>query len=74
MPAVAECIARAALIREESRGGHTRDDSEDVVDLAQVRLICSLNETGEGIDVVEQPMPPMSPDLLASFKKDELQK
>ena len=23
---VRECVARAALIREESRGGHTRDD------------------------------------------------
>ena len=26
MLAVAECVARAALSREESRGGHTRDD------------------------------------------------
>src|SRR4029078_9750097 len=24
---VSECIARSALIREESRGGHTRDDA-----------------------------------------------
>ena len=23
---VSECVARAALMREESRGGHTRDD------------------------------------------------
>ena len=75
MLAVAECIARAALIREESRGGHTRDDFPKMSSTwRQVNLICSLNETGDGIDVVEQPMPPMRPDLLALFKKDELQK
>ncbi len=75
MLAVAECIARAALIREESRGGHTRDDFPKMsATWRQVNLICSLNEAGDGIDVVEQPMPPMRPDLLALFKKDELQK
>ena len=26
MLAVSECVARAALLRQESRGGHTRDD------------------------------------------------
>ena len=75
MLAVAECVARAALIREESRGGHTRDDFPKMSShWRQVNLICSLNEAGDGIDVVEQPMAPMRPDLLALFKKDELQK
>jgi succinate dehydrogenase / fumarate reductase flavoprotein subunit len=75
MLAVAECVARAALIREESRGGHTRDDFPKMSPTwRQVNLICSLNEAGDGIDVVEQPMQPMRPDLLALFKKDELQK
>ncbi len=39
-----------------------------------MNLICSQNAAGDGIDVVEQPMPPMRPDLLALFKKDELKK
>jgi succinate dehydrogenase / fumarate reductase flavoprotein subunit len=39
-----------------------------------VNLVCSENAAGDGIDVVRQPMPPMRPDLLALFKKDELKK
>jgi succinate dehydrogenase / fumarate reductase, flavoprotein subunit len=75
MIAVCECIARAALIREESRGGHTRDDFPGMsAEWRKVNLICSLNEAGDGIEVVQQPMPPMRPDLLSLFKKDELKK
>jgi succinate dehydrogenase / fumarate reductase flavoprotein subunit len=75
MIAVCECIARAALMREESRGGHTRDDYPAMsAEWRKVNLICSVNSAGDGIDVVEQPMPPMRPDLLALFKKDELKK
>jgi succinate dehydrogenase / fumarate reductase flavoprotein subunit len=75
MLAVAECIARAALIREESRGGHTRDDFPTMSSKwRQVNLICSLNSERTGIDVVEQAMEPMRPDLMALFSKDELAK
>jgi succinate dehydrogenase / fumarate reductase flavoprotein subunit len=75
MIAVCECIARAALMREESRGGHTRDDFPAMSpEWRKVNLICSQNAAGDGIDVVQQPMPPMRPDLLALFKKDELKK
>jgi succinate dehydrogenase / fumarate reductase flavoprotein subunit len=72
---VCECIAKAALMREESRGGHTRDDFPAMsAEWRKVNLICSLNRAGDGIDVVKQPMPPMRPDLLALFKQDELKK
>jgi succinate dehydrogenase / fumarate reductase flavoprotein subunit len=72
---VCECIARAALIREESRGGHTRDDHPGMSpEWRKVNLICSQNAAGDGIDVVQQPMPAMRPDLLQLFKKDELKK
>jgi succinate dehydrogenase / fumarate reductase flavoprotein subunit len=75
MLSVAECIARAALIREESRGGHTRDDFPTMSSKwRQVNLICSLNAEHDGIDVVEQAMQPMRPDLMALFSKDELAK
>jgi succinate dehydrogenase / fumarate reductase flavoprotein subunit len=75
MIAVCECIARAALMREESRGGHTRDDFPAMsAEWRKVNLICSQNAEGDGIDVVKQPMPAMRKDLLALFEKDELKK
>jgi succinate dehydrogenase / fumarate reductase flavoprotein subunit len=74
MLSVAECVAKAALLREESRGGHTRDDFPQMsAQWRQVNLVCSLNAAGD-IDVVEQKMPPMRPDLLGLFTKDELKK
>ena len=75
MLAVCECIARAALIREESRGGHTRDDFPKMsAEWRTKNLVCSLNESKDGIEAVEQPMPPMRPDLLALFDPKELAK
>ena len=38
---VSECVARAALIREESRGGHTRDDFPAMsAEWRKVNLVC----------------------------------
>jgi succinate dehydrogenase / fumarate reductase flavoprotein subunit len=75
MLTIAECVAKAALLREESRGGHTRDDYPKMSSQwRQVNLICSLNAAGDGVDVVEQPMTAMRADLLALFEKDELKK
>ncbi|MCW2524639.1 MAG: L-aspartate oxidase, partial [Frankiales bacterium] len=70
---VSECIARAALLRQESRGGHTRDDFPTMEPSWRGKnLICSLN--GEVVDVVEQPMTPMRTDLIELFDRDELAK
>jgi succinate dehydrogenase / fumarate reductase flavoprotein subunit len=75
MLAVAECMARAALIRQESRGGHTRDDYPSMsAEWRKVNLVCTLNAAQDGIDVVQQPTPTMRADLLELFKKDELKK
>ncbi|HEY7048895.1 MAG TPA: FAD-binding protein, partial [Jatrophihabitantaceae bacterium] len=71
---VSECVARAALLREESRGGHTRDDYPTMrAEWRKKNLICSLID-GAAVDVVEQPMTPMRGDLLGLFERDELAK
>jgi succinate dehydrogenase / fumarate reductase flavoprotein subunit len=70
---VAECIARSALIREESRGGHTRDDFPAMSDeWRKVNLVCRPD--GEGVVVEKQPLPVMPPELLSLFDRDELSK
>ena len=71
MLAVSECVARAALLRQESRGGHTRDDYPTMDPQWRGRnLICSAD--GDGISVREQPMSAMRGDLLALFDDGEL--
>jgi len=73
MLAVSECIARAALMREESRGGHTRDDFPAMEPAwRKVNLVCSLD--GADAQVVRQDMPPMRADLIDLFGRDELAK
>jgi succinate dehydrogenase / fumarate reductase flavoprotein subunit len=72
---VSECVAKAALEREESRGGHTRDDFPTMSSKwRQVNLICSLNEDGSGVDLKHQPIPAIRPDLLGLFEVSELKK
>ncbi len=71
---VSECVARAALLREESRGGHTRDDFPTMrPEWRQKNLICSLTDDG-AVDVTEQPLPRMRDDLIALFPREELAK
>jgi succinate dehydrogenase / fumarate reductase flavoprotein subunit len=70
---ISECVAKAALEREESRGGHTRDDFPKMSpEWRKVNLICSLD--GEKVHVKRQPLPVMPVELLSLFEKTELGK
>ena len=70
---IAECVAMAALERQESRGGHTRDDFPGMSpEWRKINLICSLD--GDRVRLARQPMPAMREDLLALFDRSELTK
>ncbi len=72
---VCECVAKAALERQESRGGHTRDDFPGMDPVwRQVNLICSVNDDGNGVTIKRQPLPEMREDLIALFEVSELAK
>ncbi|WP_190146433.1 fumarate reductase/succinate dehydrogenase flavoprotein subunit [Streptomyces glebosus] len=82
---VSECVARAALEREESRGGHTRDDHPAMDRLwRQINLVCELADPqGDSraadpalgqIRLSRRENPPIRRDLLELFEKDELAK
>jgi succinate dehydrogenase / fumarate reductase flavoprotein subunit len=70
---IADCVAQAALERQESRGGHTRDDFPGMSpEWRKVNLICALD--GDRVVLRRQPMTPMRADLLALFDRAELRK
>jgi succinate dehydrogenase / fumarate reductase flavoprotein subunit len=67
MLVVSEAIAKAALARQESRGGHTRDDyPQPDPDWGTKNLVVTLNHDGTGVDLAEKPLPVM-PDELKKF-------
>jgi len=84
MVLVSECVARAALMRTESRGGHTRDDFPSMdPEWRSTLLVCSTvagdpaAEDGASVPdviVTREQQVPMRPDLLALFDIDELGK
>jgi succinate dehydrogenase / fumarate reductase flavoprotein subunit len=65
---VSECIARAALERQESRGGHTRDDfPTPTPEWGALNLICS--ETDGSVSLTRQPLPQMPAELAELFEE-----
>jgi succinate dehydrogenase / fumarate reductase flavoprotein subunit len=73
MLVVSECTARAALEREESRGGHTREDFPKMnAKWRMVNLVCALHD-GE-VELTHKPLPKMRPELISLFDRSELSK
>jgi succinate dehydrogenase / fumarate reductase flavoprotein subunit len=70
---VAESTAKSALLREESRGGHTRDDFPGMNSKwRQVNHISSFD--GKQVNVKSQALPPMPKELFDLFDIHELEK
>jgi succinate dehydrogenase / fumarate reductase flavoprotein subunit len=66
---VSEAIAKAALERQESRGGHTRDDFPGPdPEWGGKNLVVSLADDGESVTLNPQPLPPMPDDLKRFFE------
>jgi len=70
---VAESTAKSAIAREESRGGHTRDDFPGMNDKwRQVNHISSYN--GSEVVVRQQGLPAIPKELFDLFDIHELEK
>ena len=66
---VAESIAKAALERQESRGGHTRDDfPKPDAEWGTKNLVVTLADDRESVMLNPQPLPPMPDDLQKFFE------
>ncbi|MEV4899326.1 hypothetical protein AB0K48_59410, partial [Nonomuraea sp. NPDC055795] len=71
---VSECVARAALLRQESRGGHTRDDFPGMNPEWRRKLLVCATPDGSAVTVEEKVQPPMRKDLFDLFDLGELKK
>ncbi|SCG54163.1 fumarate reductase/succinate dehydrogenase flavoprotein subunit [Micromonospora coxensis] len=73
MLVVSECTAKAALERQESRGGHTREDFPTMDPTwRRVNLVCALD--GDTVRLTHKPLPKIRPELITLFDRAELAK
>ncbi len=76
---VSECVAKAALERTESRGGHTRDDHPAMdPSWRKVLLVCRAAANSDpvipDVTVTHEDQVPMRADLMELFEISELEK
>jgi succinate dehydrogenase / fumarate reductase flavoprotein subunit len=75
---VSECVAKAALERTESRGGHTRDDYPSMdPNWRKTLLVCRADGDDAvipHIDIAREDQVPMRADLLELIDIEELEK
>ncbi|MFE5287849.1 fumarate reductase/succinate dehydrogenase flavoprotein subunit [Nocardia sp. NPDC056611] len=77
---ISECVAQAALLRTESRGGHTRDDHPGMDPVWRNQLlVCTIGEDEVGfsvpaVTVTSEAQIPMRAELLRLFDLAELEK
>ncbi|MGV9663235.1 fumarate reductase/succinate dehydrogenase flavoprotein subunit [Nocardia niigatensis] len=77
---ISECVAQAALLRTESRGGHTRDDHPGMDPVWRNKLlVCTVDPDEVGfsvpsVTVTPEAQVPMREDLLRLFDMAELEK
>ncbi|MGW4243668.1 fumarate reductase/succinate dehydrogenase flavoprotein subunit [Nocardia sp. NPDC004722] len=73
MALIAECVARSALERNESRGGHTRGDFP-AMDPSWRGVTLTCRDHDGRVHLSRRIAPPMRADLVALFEPDELRK
>ena len=67
---VSEAVTRAALVRQESRGAHTREDFPDSDDKWGKLNVIIRKQDGQ-MAVVLEPLPEMPPDLRQIMQGSE---
>ncbi|WP_405485738.1 fumarate reductase/succinate dehydrogenase flavoprotein subunit [Nocardia sp. NBC_00511] len=73
MSLIAECVARSALERTESRGGHTRADHPGM-DSSWRGVVLTCRDQSGRVQLSRRIMPAMRADLVELFDPEELRK
>jgi succinate dehydrogenase / fumarate reductase flavoprotein subunit len=68
--AVSEAVARSALVREESRGGHTREDFPKPDPVWGTKNVVTRKRDGK-LTLTTEPIPPVPGELRALIGEDK---